>query len=264
MFQITGVRHMYPEPAGFFIDRKKGHPHYTFLHFHNSVRLRIGEREIVTQPHAVILFPPDEPQFFQSEEVLLHDWFHFVGDFSALPLEHIRPCRVYYPASHEGITRRLAELETEFFAGKASSPLLSDCKLKELFIILDREMRQKEPISVNSSTVEKFRYLRGEMFSSPEEHHTIDSLSRKVCLSPSRFFALYRKIYGTSPLADLIACRIRSAKNKLAYSDDSVEAIAASLAYDNTTHFIRQFKSRVGMTPGEYRRRTRQEKKKEK
>lgn len=260
MFRITGVRHMYPEPGGFFIDRKSGHSHYTFLHFHNSVRLRIGEREMVTQPHGVILFAPGFPQYFKSDEPLLHDWFHFEGDFSQLPLEVFRAGAVFYPSCHEEITRWVAELETEFFSGKGSSAMLSDCKLKELLIALDRNLCEKESPSVKGQTLEKFRFLRGEMFSSLQEHHSIESLSKRVCLSPSRFFTLYRKIYGTSPIEDLIVARIRSAKNKLTYSDDTVDAIAASLAYENTTHFIRQFKARVGITPSAYRKQVRKEK----
>lgn len=262
MFEITGVRHMYPEPAGFFIDRKKGHSRYTFLHFHNGVRLRLGEREILTQPHAVILFAPGVPQYFYSQEPLLHDWFHFEGDVSELPLEVFREGAVFYPSCHEEITRWVAELETEFFSGMCASQMLSDCKVKELLIALDRNLSEKDSLSVKTQTLEKFRFLRGEMFSSLQEHHSIETLSRRVCLSSSRFFTLYRKIYGTSPIEDLIVARIRSAKNKLAYSDATVDAIAASLAYENTTHFIRQFKARVGITPSAYRDQIRKEKSK--
>lgn len=259
MFHITGARHMYPERAGFFIDRKKGHPHYTFLHFHNSVRIRLGEQDLLTQPHAVILYAPGEKQFFQSEEPLLHDWFHFTGDPAELPLERFSAGKVFYPSRHGIITSLVAGLETEFFSEKPSSAILSDCKVKELFIALDRDLSEKEA-AVGGETLEKFRFLRGEMFSSLNKAHTVESLASRAGLSPSRFFALYKKIYGTSPIADLIACRIRSAKIKLAYSEESVEAVAASLAYENTTHFIRQFKSRVGLTPAAYRKNFRGEK----
>ena len=258
MFEITGVRHMYPEPAGFFIDRRNGHARYTFLHFHNSVRIRVGESEIVTQPHAVILYAPQTPQYFYSAEPLLHDWFHFSGDFEELPLERFCTGEVFYPSCHEEITQTVAQLETEFFLGEGDSPLLSDCKLKELFITLDRDLGKRETGEVRVETLEKFRFLRGEMFSTLERQYTVEALAERVNLSPSRFFALYRKIYGTSPVADLIVARIRSAKNKLAYSEASVDTIAASLGYENTTHFIRQFKSRVGMTPGDYRRQSRE------
>lgn len=258
MFEITGVRHMYPEPAGFFIDRREGHLRYTFLHFHNSVRIRVGESEFVTQPHAVILYAPQTPQYFYSKEPLLHDWFHFSGEFEELPLKRFCVGEIFYPSCHEQITRMVAQLETEFFLGEGDSPLLSDCKLKELFITLNRDLCEKGARSVGSETLEKFRFLRGEMFSTLERQYTVESLAARVNLSPSRFFALYRKIYGTSPVADLIIARIRSAKNKLAYSEASVDAIAASLGYENTTHFIRQFKSRVGVTPGDYRRQSRE------
>ena len=257
MLEITGVRHMYPEPAEFFMDRRLGHPRYTFLHFHNSVRIRVGDEELVTQPHAVVLYAPGEPQYFYSPEPLLHDWFHFSGDFDEIPLEKFCTGKVFYPSCHEQITRMVAQVETEFFSGEPGSPMLSDCKIKELFITLDRDLCENGARLVGSETLEKFRYLRGEMFSSLNQHHSIESLAEKAGLSPSRFFALYRKIYGTSPASDLIACRIRSAKNKLAYSEASVEAIAASLAYENTTHFIRQFKSRTGLTPTAYRKRFR-------
>lgn len=253
---------MYPEPAGFFIDRRKGHLRYTFLHFHNGVRIRLGEEEIRTLPHAVILYEPEVPQYFYSEEPLLHDWFHFNGDFDRMPLENFRVGEVFYPSCHEEITRLVAQLETEFFLGERDSSVLSDCKVKELFITLDRDLGEKGARSVGSETREKFRFLRGEMFSSLHRHHSIETLSQKAGLSASRFFALYRKIYGTSPVSDLIVARIRSAKNKLAYTEASVDAIAASLAYENTTHFIRQFKARTGMTPSAYRKAVREEKSK--
>lgn len=262
MFEITGVRHMYPEPAGFFIDRKKGHSRYTFLHFHNSVRIRMGGEEIRTLPHAVILYAPQVPQYFYSEEPLLHDWFHFSGEWDSLPLTRFCAGEIFYPSCHEEITRMVAQLETEFFLGENDSFLLSDCKLKELFITLDRDLGEKGAYSVGNETLQKFRFLRGEMFATLHRQHSVTSLSERAGLSQSRFFALYRKIYGTSPVSDLIVARIRSAKNKLAYTEATVDAIAASLAYENTSHFIRQFKSRTGMTPCEYRKAMEKEKSK--
>ncbi len=257
MFEISSVRHMYPEPAGFFINRPTGHRNYTFLHFHNRVELRLEGKLVQTEPHCMILFRPGTPQFFRSRVPLLHDWFHFAGDFSRLPLKLFTPDQIFYPSSHGFVTNLVAEMETEFFAKEESSLLLTDCKIKELFIGLDRDLGNRELGEVRSETLEKFRFLRGEMFSSLDRQHTVDALAARINLSPSRFFALYKKIYGTSPVADLIIARIRSAENKLAYSEESVDAIAASLAYENTTHFIRQFKSRTGLTPSAYRKQVR-------
>ena len=41
MIQVTAVRHAYPEKAGFVIDRKTGHPDYTFLHFITPIQMEV-------------------------------------------------------------------------------------------------------------------------------------------------------------------------------------------------------------------------------
>ena len=80
MIEITGIRHAWPERAGFVIDRPAGHPHYTFLHFCSSVEILAGGLRQTAPPHACILYAPGTPQFFSSAGPLLHDWFHFTGD----------------------------------------------------------------------------------------------------------------------------------------------------------------------------------------
>ena len=78
-------------------------------------------------------------------------------------------------------------------------------------------------------------------------------MAERLNLSESRFYALYKSIFGISPTADIINARIYSAKNMLQFSNDKIEKIAAELGYKNTTHFIRQFKSSTGVTPSKYR-----------
>jgi len=76
-------------------------------------------------------------------------------------------------------------------------------------------------------------------------------------LSESRFFSLYKRIFGISPTLDLINAKITAAKNLLLSTDEKIEAISHALGYDNVTHFIRQFKSRVGKSPSAYRKMSR-------
>ncbi len=244
---------MFPENAGFFIDRVNGHGSYTFLHFHNSVEIAMNGEVITTSPHAIILYRPKTPQYFKSNSRLLHDWFHFEGDLSGIPLNNFELDKIYYPSNHEFITKIVAELETEFFDKSNTSEFLIDLKLQEFFIKLDRSIAKSDKISVDKETKQKFRYLRGEMFSSLDKHWSVADMAKKVDLSESRFYSLYKRIYGTAPTADLINARIDSAKNKLLIQDLRISDIAESLGYENTTHFIRQFKAMVGMTPTAYR-----------
>lgn len=256
MFMISSVRHTFPEKSGFTIHRKNGHPEYTFLHFYNSVELLTEEGIVTTQPHAVLLYAPKQPQYYRSETPLLHDWFHFTGDLEELPLTEVRPGRLCYPKEFSFLTALTAEIESEHYGTSGDAALMVDLKLRELFLKLERSVGMKEQMPVNKETLESFRWIRGEVFSSLERKWTVEDMAQRLSLSVSRFHALYRSIFGISPVEDLINARMDAARNLLSFHDDKIEEISLSLGYENVTHFIRQFKSRNGMTPSQYRKQS--------
>ncbi len=253
MLEITLLRHAYPENGGFCIDRPSGYPEYTFLHFHTPIQIMENGRLITTQPHAVIIYDKFTPQYFKSSEPIVHDWMHFKGDPSQL-LRCLCFNKIYYPNQHSFITRIIAELEQDFFARRDDYEDLMKIKTEELFLKLNRNIFQKDLADYDKGTLEKFRYLRGKMFYSLNEKWTVSKMAQEVFLSESRFFALYKSIFGISPTADLINAKINSAKNMLLFSDRSVESISSALGYQNTTHFIRQFKQNVGVSPSGYKK----------
>ena len=81
-------------------------------------------------------------------------------------------------------------------------------------------------------------------------------MADKVYLSESRFYTLYKHIFGISPASDVINAKMNAAKNMLLYSNNSVNEIAVLLGYNSTTHFIRQFKKYNGVTPARYKKET--------
>lgn len=254
MLKISSVRHAFPENAGFFIDRKNGHKDFTFLHFYNSVEIIKDGKIIKTEPHAVILYNKETPQYFKSNEPLIHDWFHFDGCIGDLGINTFQFDEIYYPNNYKYIIQTIAELEMEFWSNNLNSDLLSDLKIKELFIKLDRDITNNETNSIDSAYTKAFRSLRQEIFSSLNADWSVANMAKKINLSESHFYLLYKKIYGITPTVDLINAKINSAKNMLMFKDMLIDDIAANLGYKNTTHFIRQFKGCVGMTPSEYRK----------
>ncbi|MBQ7096269.1 MAG: helix-turn-helix transcriptional regulator [Clostridia bacterium] len=255
MFEITQLRHAYPERAGFFLNRPKGYGEYTFLHFFNSVQLRLGDQVIKTEPHAIILFDIGTPQCFKSESPLIHDWMHFKGALPSLVGEGgLQLDTVYYPRPHAFLTQMIRELESEFYGDLPSKEKLLELKAQEFFIKLDRAVSCPPAAEISAETEKALRYLRGEMFSSLEMDWTVEEMAKRIALSPSRIYPIYKKVYGISPMADLINARINSAKNMLSFGGEKVEEIAWRLGYQNTTHFIRQFKQKVGCTPAQYRK----------
>ncbi len=253
MIEITSVRHAYPENAGFFIDRPHGLKEFTFLHFYNSVELLVGNKRVQTLPHAVVLYGPDQMQYFYSREPLVHDWFHFTGDLSDLELEDFAVNELFYPSQYGFITEIVAQMEKEFFSALPNRALLLELLTKNLLIQLDRNQNQSSS-AVSSEIEERLRAFRGVLFSSLKKYWTVEAMARQVGFSQSHFFAVYKKIFGISPTADLINARINAGKHMLLFQNKKIDDIAADLGYQNTTHFIRQFKSVTGMTPSAYRK----------
>ena len=252
--QLTAVRHAYPERAGFQILRENGHPQHTFLHFFGSVTLEIDGHRIQTAPHACILYPAGEPQFFYSKTPLTHDWLHFTGDLASVEALGISPNVLYYPEQPERITELLKALESEFYTAAAGREQMLDIKLRELWITLRRAADGTLSPPLSDSLAGQLRRLRAEMFLHPDEKWTVARLAKEVCLSQSRFYAIYRSYFGNSPIDDLIAARINTACNMLTTTATPISQIAEHLGYANLTHFARQFKAHTGYSPTQFRR----------
>ena len=109
--------------------------------------------------------------------------------------------------------------------------------------------------TINKETLSKFKYLRNKMLTTINEDWSIKRMADEVNFSQSRFYNIYKEIYGVSPITDLINEKINLAKNMLAYGNSSISTISSSLGYNNITHFSRQFKSTTGQSPAEYRKK---------
>lgn len=255
MLEVTRIRHAWPEKAGFTIDRKQGYPEYTFLHFFNSVELLVDGKMVKTRPHACIMYNIHTPQRIVSTQPLTHDWIHFRGDlddvFLVFGLEYDK---LYYPTKADFITRIVQEMEYERYSSKRYGEELINAKTAELFINLFRSCANELSPGVDSSTNDRFRNLRSEMFQNLGRQWTVEGMAKSVGLSKSRFYTIYRRIYGNSPTDDLIRARIDSAQNLLLFGDASVSRIAEELGYNNLTHFMRQFKMLTGTSPEKFRK----------
>lgn len=254
MFQINDISHAWVEVAGFELERKYGYPSYTFLHFFHPVDILVGGKMVRTRPHACIMYNIDTPQKFYSQPQLLHDWIHFDGDmdshFTKFGLEYDT---LYYPSNAEFITQITMEMEHDFLSEKRNREDFINAKTDELFIKLHRACFSEDVFVAETTTQALFRELRGTVFSTLKDPWTIERMAKRVNLSPSRFHALYKKIFGKSPMDDLIHARIQNAQNALLFSNESVSEIATELGYSNLPHFIRQFKAISGTTPSQYR-----------
>jgi len=79
-------------------------------------------------------------------------------------------------------------------------------------------------------------------------------MAEELRVSPGYLQTIYKKAFGISCMDDVIAHRIRLAKEYLTHSSQTVAEIASRCGYQNVGHFCRQFKQYTGMTPKNYQK----------
>lgn len=82
----------------------------------------------------------------------------------------------------------------------------------------------------------------------------VDDLAAELHVSPEHFCRIFRRLQGMPPRAFLTRTRIEAAQSLLLTSNHSITRIAELLGYDSPFYFSRQFKSKVGFSPTDFRK----------
>jgi AraC-like DNA-binding protein len=88
----------------------------------------------------------------------------------------------------------------------------------------------------------------------PEQEWTVRELASIACMSRSRFAAQFLKVVGVSPIAYLMAWRIKLARD-LMMQGVKLKVIAASVGYSSQAALTRAFVQEMGVPPGEWLKR---------
>ncbi|MNG10723.1 Arabinose operon regulatory protein [compost metagenome] len=141
---------------------------------------------------------------------------------------------------------------------RQNSPLkerILDCELQSFFMKLVNLRNQSAVHENKSQYLLPFTKLRNQLYSAPNSSYTVDKLASSVNLSKSYFQHIYKELFGCSIIMDLINARLEYAKYLLTNSNTSIHLISRMCGYENDTHFMRQFKKFVGVTPSQFKRR---------
>lgn len=81
----------------------------------------------------------------------------------------------------------------------------------------------------------------------------VAALASQVSVSPSHFFALFKRMTGCPPMAYFTRIKMRRACQMFGSTPASVKEVAAALGYDDPLHFSRVFKSVCKVAPSRFR-----------
>ena len=254
---ITKLRHDWPEKAEFLLSRPEGHPQYTFLHFATPVQLEVSGVRRWVSPGTCIFYAPGTPQWFYSQQALVHNWFHAGEDLAQLLEQYSIPADtpLYLPEA-AFISELFQKMERELFSENAHKERMLDCYLQIFLVSFSRAVTGSSGNkTLDEQLQQRLRSLRQEILRQPEEKWSVGQMAQCLSVSTSRFHNIYRSMFGTSPMKDLIEARVDYGKSLLlSRRQMSVEEVAMRLGYNDQYHFIRQFRTVTGLTPGQYRK----------
>ncbi len=96
--------------------------------------------------------------------------------------------------------------------------------------------------------------LQNLFIEKPDHEWTVEDMAKFVDLTPAHFHRLFRENTGLSPAAYLNNLRLESAYELLKTSFSQIKQIALKTGFTDISHFTRDFKTKYGLTPTEFRR----------
>ena len=199
------------------------------LELHDDAFGREGSEQIIIEPHDLERDPFKPYKSLFTTERFLRD------------------------AAAEGIARRLAnELDhPDSYATLAASALTY-----ELIVTIARRGKRVRHESQHPPTwLQRTHDLLRE---TPGTVPTLSDLAREAGVHPAYLARAFRSCYGSSIGVFVRRLRIEAAARDLGQSGVTIAGVALAHGFSDQSHFTRQFRRFMGLTPREYRRRSRE------
>ncbi len=251
--KITKIKALWPENKGFALERQDTGDEYIFVHLLTPAYLSDYQGVHLVPAGSCICYDTHAYQYLASaQEGLIHNWAHLTGNVGEIAARYGFSLNTVYHADNDRfITDLIQAAELELLHGKEFFEDICTMKFSELFIRLSRTENEAQP-SVPPEVHDAFVALRTQIHIRYAENWEVEEMAGLLNLSASRFYALYKIIFGISPKQDLRNIRIEHAKDLLSGKQYSVKAVAEMVGYSNEFYFIRSFKEQTGKTPGKY------------
>ena len=144
-----------------------------------------------------------------------------------------------------------SEIRTDYFRIKITELLIR-------LTMINAEERNEERPYFYSGQIEKIKTMHNLMVSDLSKSYTLDELSESFGISLSSLKSCFKGVYGSPVYSYMREYRMNYAASLLVQdSHMKINEIAALVGYDNPSKFSAAFRDTMGVTPLEYRKKTR-------
>ncbi|MBP3477275.1 MAG: helix-turn-helix transcriptional regulator [Lachnospiraceae bacterium] len=236
--------------AEFDVDRPNGFPEYMLLLTRTSGAFLVDDAWSDYPADCAVIFKPYQKQRYHAiEESYTDCWMHFTSD-RLITDDHFpfgTPIVMRQPAEFYQLFHIIC---TQYYGISSHRDTILNHLVESLVHMIADENRTAGFPEIYYQLVS----LRKEIHQNPAKNWTVPHMSEKLNISTGYLHAAYQQYFHTTCMNDVIAGRVELACELLASGNLPVSKIAEQCGYNNTEHFIRQFKVYTNTTPGKYRK----------
>jgi AraC-like DNA-binding protein len=187
----------------------------------------------------------------------LSDYINFMKDIN--PFEVFRkPINIYSftLAEQNYIEQLLYRMQDEYEKRLEGHDTYLKVSLIELLILLNRssEKIQHRHMEYPSALHKKISQIASYINNNYSSQLTLNMVAQNFKVSPYYFCRTFKEVTGFTFTEYLNTTRVKEAQKLLLQSNFKVIDIAEKVGFESSTHFGRIFKSRMGVSPLQYRK----------
>lgn len=160
-------------------------------------------------------------------------------------------------ADDPAIYRTATLIASEAAHGDIGSQLMVDsmsCQMAVHLLRRHSQIKFREPGANDSLTFQQIRLVRDYIQEHLHENILLQELAGAIALSRFHFSRQFRNTTGTTPHEFVLRQRITHARTLLRRTRLSLREVASACGFSDQSHMTRVFRTRLGITPGRYRR----------
>lgn len=258
--KLGTIGYNYSHDSDFVMDRPNGPGCWLMLIIKTPALFELNGKSCSVRENSFVMISPDTPcKYRAAGDKYTDDWIYFSADeetvrrFDELGIPTDEPV---YLGDVEAISHIVHILAFEHYCAEPFHCDIEEHYTEILLLTISRIIRSGANISSKMFIEKNHRMtqLRTIIHTEPDRVMSIDDMAETVNMSRSGFQHLYKKMFGVSVINDVINGRLERAKRLLSSTELTVAEIAVKCGYSTEYNFMRQFKSRMGKTPTEYRR----------
>ncbi len=238
-----------------YVNARTRNDYYLVYMVNGSISVEWKDKKDVIKRGSAVLVSANtffsQITYSKQNEYVNYLWVHFTGnEAEKLLCECKIPINTIFKIEiKDSIVELFEELFAVFRNAISERDHTAPIILRYLFFKLGQTKleRKKESRKLDAS----LQYIHTHI----SEPLPLEKLAAMEFLSTSRYRDLFRKATGYSPSEYITRIRIRQACELINEGNLSIEEISLRVGYTDRLYFQRVFKSRLGITPGEYKKR---------